>query len=96
MWDNRYITGVMRTAMVVPVAVANVALAAPVVAIDIDYHDGPQFSHHFNAGTASAMSRPPTGYWYEQPLPKVSYRMISFVGEPTAAPTAAHPTQTQA
>lgn len=79
MWHNRYITGVMRGIAVVPITVAGVALAGPVVKPDVHYRpdDGPQFGHYFNAGTASALARPPGGYGHEQPIPKVAYRMIS-------------------
>jgi hypothetical protein len=63
----------------VPLTVAGVALAGPVVTPDLSYRpdDGPQRSHYFNAGTASGLARPPGGYWHEQPLPKVAYRMVS-------------------
>jgi hypothetical protein len=79
MWRNRYVTGVMHAATIVPVFVAGAALAGPVVKPDLHYgpDDGPRFRHHFNAGTADALARPPGGYWHEQPLRKVTYRMVS-------------------
>jgi hypothetical protein len=79
MWHNRYITDFMRGLLVPPLAVAGAALAGPVFKDDLHVgpDHGPQFGHHFNAGTASALTRPPGGYWHEQPLPKSAYQIVS-------------------
>jgi hypothetical protein len=97
MWHNRYLTGVMHGAALVPLAFAGAAFGAPVVEHDLHYgpDDGPQLSHHFNAGTASGLARPPGGYRHEQPVPKVPYWMVSPAfgadAEPSAPQTAPHP-----